>query len=194
MRIAILMMTAGFSRRFRQNTGKHKLLALLNGKPVLQHSLEQAAATGLDLFVVTRPEDAAIHAQITAGQRVICDSKGLGDSIAAGVKASAAYDGWLITLGDMPFIASGSLLAVAAALHHSPLARAVVHGQPGHPVGFQRGFYQALSELQGDTGARALLQHTLCHAVEVEDTGCVQDIDTEADLIRFNSLMAAGSR
>ncbi|MEG9523596.1 MAG: NTP transferase domain-containing protein, partial [Pantoea piersonii] len=47
MRIAILVLAAGFSRRFRESGGEHKLLASLNGKPVLQHTLEHAAATGL---------------------------------------------------------------------------------------------------------------------------------------------------
>jgi len=188
MKIAILMMAAGFSRRFRQSAGAHKLLALLNGKPVLQHSLEHAAATGLDLFVVTRPEDTPIHALITSGRAVICNSEGIGDSIAAGVKASAAYDGWLITLGDMPFLTSESLLSVADALHDAPLARAEVSGQPGHPVGFQRGFYQALAGLQGDSGARALLQGAPCRAVVLGDQGCIRDIDTAADLVGFNQM------
>lgn len=194
MKIAILLMAAGFSRRFRQRAGEHKLLALLNGRPVLQHSLDQAAATGLDLFVVTRPEDAPVHALITSGRTVICNSEGIGDSIAAGVKASAEYDGWLITLGDMPFLTSESLLAVADALHDAPLARAEVNGQPGHPVGFQREFYQALAGLQGDTGARALLQGAPCRAVVLADRGCLWDIDTGADLVRFNQATAAMGR
>lgn len=194
MKIAIVMLAAGLSRRFRQSGGQHKLLARLNGKPVLQHSIEQAAATGLDLFVVTRPEDTQIHALIGAGRAVICRSEGTGESIAAGVMASPDYDGWLITLGDMPFLRSASLLAVASALHDAPLARADVSGQPGHPVGFQRGFYQALIGLQGDTGARALLKSAPCLAVRLEDRGCVWDIDTRADLMRFHQTASATGR
>ncbi|WP_312630503.1 nucleotidyltransferase family protein [Pantoea piersonii] len=185
MRIAILVLAAGFSRRFRESGGEHKLLASLNGKPVLQHTLEHAAATGLDLFVVTRPEETEIAALINAGRSVICNSQGIGDSIAAGVKASADYDGWLITLGDMPFLTVESLLAVADALRHAPLVRAEVNGEPGHPVGFQRPFYPALIALSGDTGARALLQCAPCQAVKLADKGCVLDIDTRSDLQRF---------
>lgn len=55
MQSAILILAAGHSRRFRQANREHKLLALLNDKPVLQHTLEQASATGMDVYVVTRP-------------------------------------------------------------------------------------------------------------------------------------------
>lgn len=188
MRIAILVMAAGFSRRFKASGGEHKLLALLNGKPVLQHTLEHVAATGLDVFVVTRPEDRAIHALIPAGCAVICRSAGIGDSIAAGVKAAAEYDGWLITLGDMPFLTVESLLAVADALHRAPLVRAEVEGVPGHPVGFQRAFFSALASLSGDSGARAVLNSAPCQAVTLADKGCLLDIDTRSDLQRSAAL------
>jgi molybdenum cofactor cytidylyltransferase len=188
MKIAVLVMAAGFSRRFKAGGGEHKLLALLNGKPVLQHTLAHVAATGLDFFVVTRPEDAPIQALIPAGRAVICRSEGIGDSIAAGVKAAAEYDGWLVTLGDMPFLTGESLLAVASALHHAPLARAEVAGKPGHPVGFQRAFYPALISLSGDTGARAVINSALCQMVRLADKGCVLDIDTPLDLQRGTGI------
>ncbi|UBN56254.1 NTP transferase domain-containing protein [Pantoea agglomerans] len=188
MRIAILVMAAGFSRRFKASSGEHKLLASLNGRPVLQHTLDHAVATGLDVFVVTRPEDRAIHTLIPAGRAVICRSAGIGDSIAAGVKATADYDGWLITLGDMPFIAEESLLAVADALHHAPLVRAQVEGKPGHPVGFQHAFYSALAALTGDSGARGVLNSAPCRAVALTDKGCLLDIDTRSDLQRTVAL------
>jgi len=182
MNIAILVMAAGFSRRFKASGGEHKLLAVLDGRPVLQHTLAHAAATGLDFFVVTRPEETQIRGLIPAGRAVICRSEGIGDSIAAGVKASAQYDGWLIALGDMPFLTSKSMLAVAQALHHSPLARAEIAGEPGHPVGFQRAFYPALANLTGDTGARAVLNGAPCHRVKLADKGCLLDIDSPQDL------------
>jgi len=188
MRIAILVMAAGFSRRFKASGGEHKLLASLNGKPVLQHTLEHAVATGLDVFAVTRPEDTAIHALIPTGRAIVCRSAGIGDSIAAGVKATAAYDGWLITLGDMPFLSVESLLTVADALHRAPLVRAEVEGVPGHPVGFQRAFFSALATLSGDSGARAVLNSAPCQAVTLADKGCLLDIDTRSDLQRSAAL------
>ena len=181
MKIAIVVMAAGFSRRFRQQTGEHKLLALLNGKPVLQHTLHQASASGLDLFVVTRPDQTAIHALSTQATTVLCDSQGLGESIAAGVKASSGYDGWLIALGDMPFISTDSYRAVAAALTSAPVVRPWVKGTPGHPVGFQRQYYRSLIALQGDTGAQAIAKSAAMR-LPLSDSGCLYDIDLPGDL------------
>lgn len=190
MNIAILVMAAGFSRRFRASGGEHKLLTMLNGKPVLQHTLAQVAATGLDYFVVTRPQEVQTAALVPDGRAVFCNSAGIGESIAAGVGASADYDGWLITLGDMPLLSCASLRAVADALQEAPLARAVVNGEPGHPVGFRREFYPALSTLRGDTGAREVLRRAPCRMVHLADRGCVLDIDTLADVARLQHCMA----
>ena len=85
MKIALIVLAAGLSRRFRQQAGEHKLLADLNGKPVLQRTLEQAAASGLDLFVVTRPDAAALKALCSQATLVLCDSGGVGETVAPGV-------------------------------------------------------------------------------------------------------------
>jgi len=187
LKIALVVMAAGFSRRFRQQTGEHKLLALINGKPVLQHQLQQAAASGLDLFVVTRPDQTAIQALIPPASRVLCDSNGLGESIAAGVEASRDYDGWLIALGDMPFISAGSYRAVAAALADAPVVRPWINGTPGHPVGFRRHYYRSLTALQGDTGAQAIVKRDAIR-LPLSDRGCLYDIDLPGDLQRIKEF------
>ncbi|HBV92293.1 MAG TPA: nucleotidyltransferase family protein [Pantoea sp.] len=181
MKIALIVLAAGLSQRFRQQGGEHKLLADLEGKPVLQRTLDQAAASGLDLFVVTRPDALAIQAICTRATVVLCDSGGLGESIAAGVNASRDYDGWLIALGDMPFVTPESYRAISAALVDSPIVRPVIEGKPGHPVGFQNHFYPMLSTLQGDAGPQAIVRSQAVR-VPLHDRGCLCDIDFPADL------------
>ncbi|KAF6660277.1 nucleotidyltransferase family protein [Enterobacteriaceae bacterium EKM102V] len=181
MKIALIVLAAGLSRRFRQQGGEHKLLARLDGKPLLQHTLEQAAASGLDLFVVTRPDAAALQALCTSATLVLCDSGGLGESIAAGVNATRDYDGWLIALGDMPFVSVASYRAVSTALADAPVVRPWVAGRPGHPVGFQRHCYPVLSRLQGDSGPQALVNASAVR-LPLHDRGCLCDIDFPADL------------
>lgn len=180
---AVLVLAAGHSRRFRLASGQHKLLALLDNRPVLQHTLEQASATGLDVCVVTRPEDRAIHALLADATPVFCASEGIGESIAAGVRACASYDSWLIVLGDMPWLTTASYLAVHHALQQAAVVRAVVDNTPGHPVGFGRQFYRALSELRDDVGAQSLLIAHPPLRVCLNDRGCLLDIDRPADLL-----------
>ena len=191
MKIAILLMAAGKSTRFRENGAGHKLLAHLNGKPVLQHALESATASGLDVFVITRPEEAHIHALIGEAQIIRCASNGLGESIATAVRACADYDGWLISLADMPLLKSSSYLAAAEALRTSALVRMEVSGVFGHPVGFGREFYDALVNLAGDRGPRALLRSGTVSLISTTDGGCIEDVDTLADLARLESGFSA---
>ena len=60
----------------------------------------------------------------------------------------------------------------------------VYRDERGHPVGFDKQFCDELLQLQGDSGARAiLLRHPdLLQTIAVEDPGVLWDIDHEADL------------
>ncbi len=111
----------------------------------------------------------------------------MGASLACGVAASAAADGWVIALADMPWIEAGTIGKVAAAVAQgAPIAVPVVAGRRGHPVGFGAAFRDALTALGGDRGAKRLLEaHP--HAVReivVADRGILRDVDTPEDLAR----------
>jgi molybdenum cofactor cytidylyltransferase len=109
----------------------------------------------------------------------------MGVSIAAGVLAAASAPGWLILPGDMPQISPATLRAVAARLMSDPVVFAQYKGRRGHPVGFGAEMYSELIALQGDEGARRLLARYAAQAVEVDDPGVLQDVDTAADLRRL---------
>ncbi|EJL93173.1 NTP transferase domain-containing protein [Pantoea sp. GM01] len=183
MQNAILILAAGHSRRFRQVNGQHKLLTMINDKPVLQHTLEQASATGMDVYVVTRPEDRHIHSLLKNATPIFCHSDGIGSSIAAGMKACEGYHGVIISLADLPWLKTSSYLAVSSALQNNASVRAMVNEKPGHPVGFQCHYFQALALLQGDTGAQTLLRTCLPEPVYLDDIGCLRDIDRPDDLL-----------
>lgn len=186
MKTAILILAAGLSNRFSRAGQGNKLTALLHGKPVLQHTLENARATGFDVCVVTRSDETLVQAMVRPDYVLKYRSDGMGDSIAAGIAAVPDYDGWLIVPGDMPFLTTSSYLAVGEALKTSPVARAEVNGIAGHPVGFQRRFYSALTGLTGDSGARSLLTTASLTLVRLADRGCLQDIDTREELRLYN--------
>jgi molybdenum cofactor cytidylyltransferase len=108
---------------------------------------------------------------------------GMGTSIACGVQASGDAQGWLIALGDMPYVPE----AVVARLHDllrqgRELVAPVYRQRRGHPVGFSARFGPELASLDHDCGARELIQrnrHALT-AVEVDTDGVLVDIDTAA--------------
>lgn len=157
----------------------HKLKALLSGKPVLQHVFDAVEASGLPCHV----EDAG--------------HPGMGDSVAAAVRATPDAAGWLILPGDLPLIQPATLRLLAAKLQEPGAAHQVVvpvcQGQRGHPVGFARACGQALMDLQGAQGAAAVVRRFVVLEVPVDDIGCITDIDTVAGLKAAQALVDARS-
>jgi molybdenum cofactor cytidylyltransferase len=116
-------------------------------------------------------------------------ARGLGASLAAGIAAASDADGWIVALGDMPFIRAATIGAVRAKLAEGALIAAPVlaaTGERGHPVGFASRLKDELLALDGDQGARAVIERhrDMLATVRVDDPGIVIDIDTPGDLER----------
>jgi molybdenum cofactor cytidylyltransferase len=182
-----ILLAAGSGRRF----GADKLLQPLpDGRPLVLAALTALAAGVATVVAVVRPEQRALR-DLLGGQGgvQICpcprSAAGMGHSIACGVAATPEADGWLIALGDMPFVRPATVQAVAAALAEgAPIAAPVHGGRRGHPVGFDRRFRADLLALSGDQGARAVLEGSREGLVEVavDDPGVLVDIDRPLDL------------
>ena len=106
--IGIIVLAAGQGSRFRQVAGadKDKLLADCTGRDgAVRSVIEQVlvslpASLGKRVLVTTADRPQVIRmAQAYGFEVVLIDSAGMGDSIAAGVKACPELDGWLIVLG-----------------------------------------------------------------------------------------------
>lgn len=185
MTTGIVITAAGRGERFIQAGGKgNKLNALLHGKTVFERTLQQALATGLPVQVVTRPENLPVQRACSTLQVpfTLLASGGLGESIAAGVAATADWEGWLIHLADMPFVAPQIFLQVAEALREHPIVRPCFQLQPGHPVGFCATLRKQLCALRGDNGARELLRQGQVHWLHLDQQTIVQDIDLPSQL------------
>lgn len=192
MTTGIVITAAGRGERFIQAGGSgNKLNALLQGKTVFEQTLQQALASGLPVRVVTRPENLPVQ-QACAAHQVPCTllaSGGLGESIAAGVAATAEWDGWLIHLADMPFVSPQIFVQVAAALSQHSIVRPCFQHHPGHPVGFTAILRKQLCALHGDNGARELLRsHGGVYLLHLDQPGIVQDIDLPSQLVANESI------
>jgi molybdenum cofactor cytidylyltransferase len=169
------VLASGKGERFVASGGQgSKLKALLAGKPVLEHTLAAVRASGLPYHV----EDAG--------------HPGMGDSIAAGVRATRDADGWLVLPADLPLVQPHSLRAVAAALATSDVVMPFHAGVRGHPVGFSARHGAALQALEGAQGAASVVQQGNVARLDLDDPGIVTDIDTLADLARAERMLAGG--
>jgi molybdenum cofactor cytidylyltransferase len=123
-----------------------------------------------------------------SGARLVfsaASNMGMGHSLAAGVRGSENANGWLLALADMPFVLPQTIGRVAEVLTEGGSIVAPSHlGRRGHPVGFARMWFERLCMLDGDIGARHLLD---AHADELQllscdDPGVCRDVDTPDDL------------
>jgi molybdenum cofactor cytidylyltransferase len=175
----VLVLAAGRGERFAASGGTtHKLQALLAGKPVLQHVLDAVAASGLPHHVV--------HADPSR--------PGMGDSITAGVRATADASGWLVLPGDLPLVQPATLLAVAQALGQHAVVVPVYQGERGHPVGFAAQCGAQLMALGGEQGAAPVVKARGATLLVVEDAGVVTDVDTVSDLESAEQTLRALKR
>lgn len=177
MTVGILLLAAGESARYRAACGRHKLLESIEGETMLARCYRIARQSDLPVAVVLRPEPLALRRCLGGARQIVLASDGIGSSIAAGVRATAHWDGWLIMLADMPWLQPTTLRQVAQALTLHAQARVCWRGQPGHPVGFSRASYAQLTMLEGETAARELLMRQGVHLLATDDAGAVRDID-----------------
>ncbi len=173
----VLVLAAGRGERFIASGGTtHKLDALLQGQPVRAHVLDAVRASGLPYHVVEPGPDRA----------------GMGDSISAGVRATADAVGWLVLPADLPLIQPATLLAVGQALVHHHAVVPVYEGKRGHPVGFHAACRADLCKIKGSKGAATVLRMWNAFELRVDDAGVVTDIDTLDDLKRAAALLKSG--
>ena len=191
-----LLLASGFGRRFDAAGRRNKLLARLpDGRTVVSASA-RALCDALDHVAIVIPArgfllEAALSdlpVQLIRNSRA---KEGIGASISVGIAAlKAEYPhatGWLIALGDMPFIVPRSIRAIADALPTMTgparhIVAATHRGRRGHPVAFSRALDDDLLALDGDVGASSVLARADVHTIECDDPGILRDIDTREDL------------
>ena len=173
----VLVLASGRGERFlASGGGTHKLSALLGGIPVLERTLAAVRASGLRLHV-----EQGTH-------------PGMGDTIAAAVRATRAASGqagWLVLPGDLPLVLPDTLRTIADALTTNGVVVPVVRGTRGHPVGFSTRCADALAALSGDEGARSVVARFGPSLLDVDDEGCITDVDTLGALAAAEALLAS---
>lgn len=184
--VAAVILAAGRSTRMG---GPNKLLAELNGKPLVRIVAEQAVASRAGSVTVVTGHQAAEVERALAGLKVDFVrnpdfADGLATSVKAGIAAlPAAADGAVVCLGDMPLIDArliDKLIDAFAPDRGHLIAVPVADGRRGNPVLWSRRFFGELMTLDGDIGARHLIaRHAEAVAdVPVEGDGAFLDIDT----------------
>ena len=186
-----ILLAAGFSRRFG---APNKLLEVLpDGCPIALASAMSLIKVIPFSIAVVRPENKVLADLLQdAGLKVFfCAEQDteMADSLSAAIKFStnfsAAGDGFIIALADMPYVGWQTIAAIASKLGEgASIVVPTYQGKRGHPVGFSAKFRAELESLHGDEGARSILKRypEEIFFLECDYSGILADIDTPADL------------
>jgi molybdenum cofactor cytidylyltransferase len=188
MSVAAILLAAGASRRL----GTPKQLLVWRGETLLRRTARLALEAGF------RPVRVVLGAEAPRCEATLRDldveivanpawEAGMSTSLRAGLEGLAAdVDAVLVLVCDQPALSLGHLESLRAAqLAHPETAVASGYaGARGIPVLFPRVFFERLERLQGDRGARSLLQGE--DVLEVPFPGGEFDLDTPEDLTRLS--------
>lgn len=188
--LACVLLAAGSSRRL----GSPKQLVRFKARPLLAHALTapHAALPSAPVVIVLGAHALRLRALVrraAAGAHVAYNARwadGMAGSLATGLRAvPAATAAVLVTLVDQPHVDARALRRLVAAWRRRPglAAAARYSGRSGVPAVLPRALWRAVRTLEGDAGARALLQGPRVTLVEMPEAAL--DIDTAADIERF---------
>jgi molybdenum cofactor cytidylyltransferase len=183
-----ILLAAGLSVRF----GGDKLLQPLADGTPMGVAAGRTLRSVLERVVAVVRDDGLLAAGLRriGVETLLCPDagQGMGASLAFGVASTADAGGWIVALGDMPFVQPATVKAVADALRAgaSMAAPVLPDGRRGHPVGFGAQWGASLRALAGERGARDLLEEhaALLRLVPTLDAGCIRDVDRRQDLDR----------
>jgi len=184
-----LLLAAGGARRF----GSQKLVATLSDAPLVRHAATMLAGVTDELIVVVGSDaEAVTHALDGVDARIVKNTqweRGLSGSIHCGVAAiPTAASAMLIALGDEPGVSADVSRSVITAWRSTdrPIVVPRYAGVAGHPVLFAASIFAELAALDGDVGAKRVINRSAERVAYVDvNEAPPLDVDEPADLQRI---------
>jgi len=196
--ISAIVLAAGMSSRM----GEPKALLPLGGEPMLARVLStvRRSRAGETVVVLGFGADRVREGVgLDATTTVINPdfARGMSSSIRVALRAARPdAAGFLIVLGDQPFVSSATLDALIER-HEASGAKILVptvRGVRGNPVLVDRSLSGEMARIAGDVGCRAIFGHHRSEIVEVpvDDPGILVDIDTPEEYRRAAEALQQG--
>ncbi len=189
--VAALVLAAGQARRM----GANKLIQPLAGQPLVRHAVEAALASQAEpVILVTGHQREAVEEALEGLDLLSVHNRnyaaGLSTSLKRGLAAlPEGIDAAVVVLGDMPRISPkviDRLIASFNPLEGRAICLPTFQGKRGNPVLLGRQFFAEAQTIEGDQGARELLEEyaELVAEVPMDDAAILLDIDTPEALER----------
>ena len=183
--IALVILAAGESSRMQQP----KQLLAWGKSTLIGNAIDVALESNADeVFVVLGNKAEIIKRQYgNLGVHWVYNKnwkKGIGSSISSAIKhilgSKKRYRGILITLCDQPLIDSEFLNEIISAFVNGDagIVATAYKNRSGVPVLFHRNYFEKLSKLDKDLGAKKIIDTNLQDVYAIDPNGKEKDLDT----------------
>lgn len=196
MNIYGIVLASGYSKRM----GEQKLVLPWGGKTIFDQVLEAAKKSKLNGIYSVVPSECKSRTDISIQQRVNlifnkASHLGMGNSLALAVdNLPKETDAVIILLADQPEISPTDINATYNHFFRQhPSEKVIIRTHykddiKGHPILFSKHFFSEISRLEGDVGAKHIIQKYSDSVINVKSINeYPQDIDTPTDYVRLIS-------
>lgn len=192
-----IILAAGSSRRFGEDK---RLSKLESGRTILEESIFNANQVLNNMLIVLRFGDVQLADKLSEtlsrtfkhGEfECYCapdSAKGMAHSLANAIHHVRDWKAVVVLLGDMPFIKPETIRTLVSAYNENQSKKPIIvplkNDRQGHPVIFDHAYFSEIEELEGDMGARPIIDAHKDRVIEVtvKDSGVFMDIDLPEDL------------
>ena len=195
--LACLLLAAGNSSRF----GGKKQLALIHGKPMVVHTLNQLKPLFQEaLYIVTGASADEVKPYVSDLAHVIENdtwASGMGSSIAKGVSVVCdreSFAGIMIVLVDQVDLLCEDYQQLCDRFDGTKIVASEYNAVVGVPAIFPQSYFKQLLALDSDWGARQIIRQNADQVLSVPMPNAALDIDSKQDWLKFQQMSNTASK
>ena len=188
--ISAILLAAGQSKRMN---GENKLTKEIQGIPLIKLSVKNILASSInELIIVLGHQKAIIEKLIDKNKKIkFVFNKNFESGMASSIKTglnhlSEKTEAFFICLADMPMVNHDIYNQIISSKNNKEIIVPTYKGQQGNPVLFSNSMKDKIMNIQGDIGAKKILElnKDKIFNLEINDQSITKDFNTKSN---FNS-------
>ena len=185
--ISAILLAAGQSKRMN---GENKLTKEIQGIPLIKLSVKNILASSInELIIVLGHQKEIIEQLIKKNEKIKCVfnkdfESGMASSIKTGLNhLSEDAEAFFICLGDMPMVNKNVFNLLIKSKNNREIIVPTYNGKQGHPVLFSKSMKKQIMTIEGDVGAKKILQLNKDKILDIKtnDQSIIKNYNTQND-------------